>query len=155
MKKSNEKKFIADAMLGRLSKWLRILGYDTIYRPFYREGMIEDFMSEGRILLSKNRRLTNLYIPSLLVESDHAGGQIREIVQKNYLPLDKSQWFSRCLRCNVPLESIFTEKANEQLPEFISLQNTSLRFCPSCGRYFWPGTHKTRMMSQLSEWLSE
>jgi|WetSurMetagenome_2_1015567.scaffolds.fasta_scaffold137680_2 uncharacterized protein len=156
MEKPSEKKFIADAMLGRLSKWLRTIGYDTIYYSSYREGMIEDFISEGRLLLSRNIRMINKHTPSLYIESDHAGEQIREIVKKNYLPLYKSQWFSRCLRCNVPLKSVPPEKAHGQVPEFIILQNTSaLHFCPSCGRFFWPGTHKTRMMSQLSEWLSE
>jgi uncharacterized protein len=156
MENRSNKRFIADVMLGRLSKWLRVMGYDTIYRPFYKEGVIYDFVRENRLLLSRNRRLINGYTPSLFIESDHIGEQIREIVQKNYLPLDKSQWLSRCLLCNIPLEMVSPERAHGQVPEYITSQNTSaLYFCPSCGKYFWPGTHKAKMINQLSEWLSE
>jgi uncharacterized protein len=155
MEKHSEKKYVADVMLGRLSKWLRAMGYDTIYRPFYSETMINDFVREGRLLLSRNTRLINIYNPSLFIESDHVGEQIRETLKMSCLPLDKTKWFSRCLLCNVPLEKVPLEKAHGQVPEYISFQNTStLHFCPSCGRYFWPGTHKTRIMKQLSEWLS-
>ena len=143
-------------MLGRLSKWLRIMDCDTVYHSFYKEGMIDDLISEGRLLLSRNMQQIKKYKPSLLIKSEHVGEQIREIVQKNYLPLDKSKWFSRCMLCNVPLENVSLQRALGFVPEYITLQNTpALSFCPSCRRYFWPGTHKTKMMSQLSEWLSE
>jgi uncharacterized protein with PIN domain len=151
-----EIRFIADVMLGRLSKWLRVIGYDTVYRSVYREGEIHDYMGEGRVLLSRNRRLVERYNYSLLIESDHAGTQIRETVKKGYLLLNKSQWFSRCLVCNVPFQNVSREEAQTHIPEYIFSQNISaLHLCPSCGRYFWPGSHKARMVSQISEWFSE
>jgi uncharacterized protein with PIN domain len=151
-----EIKFLADVMLGRLSKWLRIMGYDTHYQPFYNGVAIDFIMKEGCLLLTRNKRLVNKYIPSYLINSEHVGTQLQEMAKSGYLHLDRSQWFSRCLVCNTHLQSISPEEAKAHIPEYIFTQNISgLHFCPSCGRYFWPGSHKTRMMSQISKWLSE
>jgi len=149
----SETRFVADVMLGRLSKWLRVMGCDTHYQPFYGSGMIDVFIRDGRLLLSRNRRLIEKYNPSLFIGTDHIRTQLQEIIKKGYLSPDSSQWFTRCLICNIPLKKISMEDAEAQIPEYIFSQNNSgIHFCPSCGRYFWPGSHKIRMMTQLSAW---
>jgi len=149
----NEKRFISDVMLGRLSKWLRVMGYDTHYQPFYRSGMIDVFIREGCLLLSKNRRIIEKYNPSLLIETDHIRAQLQEIKKRGYLSPDKSRWFTRCLICNTLLKRVHIEEAKAHIPDYISLQNNSgIHFCTSCGRYFWPGSHRTRMIEQLAQW---
>jgi uncharacterized protein len=151
---SFEIKFLADVMLGRLSKWLRVMGYDTHYQPFYKEGIIDGFIRDERLLLSRNRQTTNKYDPSLLIVSEQIGTQLQEIFKKGYIYLDKSRWFTRCLICNIQLEKISIENIKVQIPEYIFSQNNPrIHFCPCCGRYFWPGSHKTRMISQISKWL--
>jgi uncharacterized protein len=141
-------------MLGRLSKWLRVMGCDAHYQPFYLEGIIDRLIREDRMLLSRNRRITDKYISSLFIESEQPGTQLQEIRKKGYLSLNRSQWFTRCLACNIQLIRISIEDAKANIPEYIFSQNNSeIRFCPLCGRYFWPGSHKIRMMRQLSEWL--
>lgn len=152
MMKSSETRFIADVMLGRLSKWLRVMGYDTHYQPFYGPEMIKVLMRDGRLLLSRNRRMTEIYTPALFIETDQVRTQLQEIIKKGYLSLDDSQWFTRCLICNIPLKKISMEDAKAHIPEYITQNNPDIHFCPSCGRYFWPGSHKTRMMNQISEW---
>jgi uncharacterized protein len=147
-------RFVVDSMLGRLSKWLRVMGCDAHYQPFYGSGMIELLIHDGRLLLSRNRRMTDKYNPSLLIESDHVQIQLQEIFNKCYIPCDSSQWFTRCLACNIPLTRISPDEAKEQIPEYILSQtNSEIHFCPSCRRCFWPGSHKTRMLDQISGWL--
>jgi len=148
--------FAADAMLGRLSKWLRVMGYNTHYQPFYKEGEFDCLIRDGHLLLSRNRQVIDKYTPSLLIESEQIRTQLQEINQKGYLSDNRPQWFTRCLVCNILLEKVSREDAKTHIPEYIFSQNNSgIQHCPSCGRYFWPGSHKTRMMSQLSEWLSK
>lgn len=148
-----ETRFVIDVMLGRLSKWLRVMGYDTHYQPFYGAGFIDALIRDGRLLLSRNRRMTELYTPSLFIKTDHVRTQLQEIIKKGYLTPDDSRWFTRCLVCNIPLKKIPIEEAKAQIPDYIYTQNNpDIHLCSSCGRYFWPGSHKTRMMKQLSEW---
>jgi uncharacterized protein with PIN domain len=148
------KRFIADSMLGRLAKWLRVMGYDTHYQPFYREGMIAELVHDGRLLLSRNRPTINRYPDSLLILSDKVQGQLEEIKTRGLLILDSTGWFSRCLTCNTLLQEASLEDAREKIPEYTLYQNvtTGLRFCASCGRFYWPGSHRKSMTAKLEEW---
>jgi hypothetical protein len=148
-----ETRFVADVMLGRLSKWLRVMGYDTHYQPFYKSGMIDVFIREGRLLLSTNKSLNQKKNPYLINETHNIRMQLHQIKKKGYLSPDNSRWFTRCLICNTLLKRVPIEEAKAQIPEYISSQNNSgIQLCPSCGRYFWPGSHRTRMMDQIAEW---
>jgi uncharacterized protein with PIN domain len=148
-----EIKFIADSMLGRLAKWLRILGYDTLYQPFYRQGVIGASVREGRKLLTRHRPTITRYADSVLIRSDHVKDQLYEMKKAGTITSERSRWFSRCLLCNVPLKEAEGTHARDNVPEYIFYQSASeIRFCPSCHRYFWPGTHRDRMVGQLEEW---
>lgn len=146
-------KFLADAMLGKLAKWLRVLGYDTLYQPFYRDGSMDELLQGGRLLITRDKGRIHKYGPGLFVESDHAGEQLAEMKKAGYLVSEESRWFSRCLLCNVPLRETSREDAVGAVPEYIfSKSKDAIRVCPSCGRHFWPGTHRQRMVEQLREW---
>ena len=148
-----EVRFIVDSMLGRLAKWLRIMGYDTHYQPFYTEGLIELLVHGGGRLLSRHRPTIMQYPNAVLILSDHVKDQLHEMKHGGSLTADRSKWFTRCLICNVPLRETDAEDARANLPEYVSYKYTSeIRFCPSCGRYFWPGSHRGRMTKQLEEW---
>jgi len=148
-----EIRFVADVMLGHLSKWLRVMGCDTHYQPFYTSGKIEEFIVDGRLLLSRNRRMIKKYNPSLFIETDHVRTQLQELIKKGCLFPDMSRWFTRCLVCNTLLKKLPLQDAKGQIPEYVYSQNFSgICFCASCGRYFWPGSHKTRMIAQIAEW---
>lgn len=146
-------KFLADSMLGKLAKWLRIMGYDTHYQSFYRQGDIGHLVRGGRTLLSRHAKTLDHYPNALMIRSDHVKGQLDEI--RNALPLkpEKRQWFTRCLICNVPLEKTQVEYIRPNVPDYVLYENlTQIRFCPSCGRHFWPGSHRERMTRQLENW---
>ncbi|MBW1765757.1 MAG: hypothetical protein JRJ65_01755 [Deltaproteobacteria bacterium] len=146
-------RFLTDSMLGRLAKWLRVMGFDTHYQPFYQEGMVESLMREGRLLLSRRRSTADRYPESLFIRSDHVKDQLLELRENGYLTYCRSSWFARCIICNLPLRNVAAEDARENVPEYVFYQNiTGIRFCPSCSRYFWPGTHRRKMIRLLDEW---
>ena len=148
-----EIKYIADSTLGKLAKWLRVMGFDTHYQPFYRQDVFERFVNDGYLLLSRQKSIADKYPHSLLIRSDNVHGQLEEVKRQGFLVEDRSILFTRCLRCNTLLEDASIEDARESIPEYIFHQNiTQLKTCRSCGRYFWPGNHRNNMISLLNKW---
>jgi len=146
-------RFVADSMLGRLAKWLRVLGYDTHYQHHYSPGHIARLIKDDRRLLSRHKKTANQYPDAILLHTDHVGAQITELKDEIDLTPDRSHWFSRCLICNALLKEAPPHHARENLPEYVFFQTmTAISFCRSCGRYYWPGTHRARMMKQLELW---
>jgi uncharacterized protein len=144
-------RFVLDSMLGKLAKWLRVLGYDAAYRSPYHD--IHSFVKEGRTLLSRDAKLVGLYPEAALIRADRVGDQMMELKERLALSPDRSLWFSRCLRCNVPLQKAPSPRASEEIPEYIFYrQMPEVKSCPSCGRFFWPGSHRERMLNQLRRW---
>ena len=153
MNDRQEIKFLADSMLGRLAKWLRVMGFDTHYQPVYELETLAHLIRDGRYLLTRNRHIIDKYPDSVFIHSDHVKDQLLEIRDLGHLPAGASEWFIRCLNCNIHLKGTSLEDAREHIPEYVFHQNiTSVRFCPSCGRFFWPGSHRNNMISQLAEW---
>ena len=148
-----EKRFVADTMLGRLAKWLRVLGYDTHYQSHYVPGIMDELLTEGAILLSRHRKKVRMYPRAVLLHGNTVGEQIRELREKMDLVPEPSGWFTRCLLCNTKLTVIQPDEIRENVPEYVFHQNISeIKCCPSCGRYYWPGSHKTNMETQLRNW---
>ncbi|MFH1489159.1 MAG: Mut7-C RNAse domain-containing protein [Pseudomonadota bacterium] len=146
-------RFVADCMLGKLAKWLRVMGLDTHYRTFYPCGTIEGLVKEGRRLLSRDRKKIDQYGNALLIHSNHVHAQLGEMAASGNLPINRSKWFSRCLLCNDTLKDVALEQAGENVPEYVFYNLISdIRCCASCGRYFWPGSHRQRMVDTLKEW---
>ena len=140
-------------MLGKLAKWLRIMGYDTHYQSSYRIDTIDQLVREGRRFLSRHKETSDRYNNAVLLRSNHVGEQIVELKEAVHLAPDRSKWFSRCLICNVLIEETPPEKIRDNVPAYVFCQNPGgIRFCPSCGRYYWPGSHRKRMERQLAEW---
>jgi uncharacterized protein with PIN domain len=150
----SETRFLADAMLGKLAKWLRVMGFDTHYQPVYEDETIKKLVNEGRLLLSRHYTLVEMHPHSLLILSDKIPLQLEEIRARGYLTGDiEKRWFTRCLSCNTPLEEASFGDASKNIPDYILHQNIKeLHFCRSCRHYFWPGSHRYRMVNQLKQW---
>jgi uncharacterized protein len=146
-------RFVADIMLGRLARWLRVLGFDTRYQSFELTQDVTEMLERARIPLTRRRKLIPSLEGAVFIRYNSIGKQLIQL--KKTLPLETCHvnWFSRCLLCNVLLMDAHEEAARDSIPEYVFHQNiTSIRFCPVCGRYFWPGSHRDRMEKQLNIW---
>lgn len=146
--------FVADSMLGRLAKWLRVLGYDTHYQTCYPPEVMNALLKEGRLLLTRHRkRAQRSGRSALLIHGNHVNEQLIGLAKELQLRPPPSAWFTRCLICNTLLKQAHESEAREKVPEYVFHQNANqIRFCPSCGRHFWPGSHRSRMENQLRQW---
>jgi uncharacterized protein with PIN domain len=148
-----ETRFIADAMLGRLSTWLRVMGYDARYQMSYEEETIRSSVQEGRIFLSRRAQISKEHPGAIWMHSHHVGEQLRELVERGVLRPRRTEWFRRCLVCNVPLRKAAGEISMESVPDYVlHHQISDIRWCPACRRLFWAGTHRENMIRQLEKW---
>ncbi len=143
--------FIADAMLGRLARALRMLGLDTEYRPDIADNELKmTALREGRAILTRDHEVadTNLPVTVLLIESDHVEEQLLQTVRA-FRIAPGGRLFSRCLICNVEVENVAKREVKERVPEYVYETQRHFSRCPSCGRVYWEATHVER----AREWL--
>ncbi len=146
-------RFVTDTTLGRLAKWLRVLGFDTLYRSFAPLEPIVRLVDGGRIPLTRQKELVPLLESAVFIRHDNVGDQLAQLKKTLSLEREHARWFSRCIRCNVLLKDVRAEAAQDHVPEYVFYENMkNIRFCPSCKRYFWPGSHRIRMEKQLNRW---
>jgi uncharacterized protein with PIN domain len=134
-------------MLGRLARWLRMLGWDAplVDRPPPRPG-------PGEALLTRRASLAGR--PGVVfVRFDRLEDQLRQVVAELGLRPDPERFFTRCLDCNLPVEPLPRSEAFGLVPEYILHTAESFTRCPGCGKAFWPGSHGARFREKLREIL--
>lgn len=149
-------RFLCDEMLRGLARWLRAAGYDTSIATVGAadRDLLAQAVAEGRILLSRDRRLLEhrgAADHAVLLESEGIEGWAREMsarlaVNWNYRP------FSRCLTCNTPLRPI--DAGAHALPEGAVRAGGPLHWCPRCDQVFWQGGHVRRMRARLERFAA-
>jgi hypothetical protein len=152
-------RFLADAMLGRLARWLRILGYDAEYFPGEDDELIRRARREGRLLLTRDTRLLRRRAagarpvpgrdaerlpPHLFIESDHVMEQLRQVVAALHLR-PAAPPAHRCSCCNAVLEPRDKAQVLGLIPDFVWSHQQAFWACPRCQRIYWAGTHRRRM----------
>jgi uncharacterized protein len=148
-------RFAADAMLGRLARWLRVLGYDTSYDETLADPVLVQLAREqSRLLLTRDRHLLRELRPARAFEvrQDDPLQQLRDVVLELALP-PPTGLFTRCLLCNAPLDAMERQEALAALPEAVRDLPGPVRRCPSCGRLYWDGSHVRRMRAALERVL--
>ncbi len=144
-------KFLADAALGRLATWLRLLGTDAVYDSTRCEtALIRRARAEQRILLTRNRRLLRRRSlpPHLYVQSDDFRAQLRQVVEAFDLN-PRAHALSRCSRCNTLLTPIDKSSLRGEVPEYVFETQSAFARCAECGRIYWRATHVERITSEL------
>ncbi len=150
---ASELRFMADEMLGKLAKWLRTIGYDTVY---YTGGgdsaLVQRALAEDRVILTRDSHLVKrkLARKALFIRSEHPREQFKQVV--NELGLDaQSKLFTRCLVCNRELISVEKADVQNKVPSYTYLTQDRFYECPGCERVYWPGTHKDSMLQMIND----
>jgi len=140
-------KFVADVMLGRLAKRMRLLGFDVLYdRTLDDNEIIRCSLEQDRVILTRDRVLVNrpLAANHLLIESDLVQEQVAQVLSA--FPLETPfNPLSRCSECNEPLDRITREEARDLVPQYVYEKKDLFLRCPRCKRTYWHGTHVMRM----------
>jgi len=146
-------RFIADAQLGGLAKYLRMLGFDTLYENGYTDAQVARISAdEQRIVLTRDRALLmhKLISHGCYVRGTRPRQQLEEIVSR--LDLHRAiKPFSRCLRCNRELESVAKETIRDRLPPGSAPFYCRFWICDQCDRIYWEGSHWRRMEQVIGE----
>jgi len=146
-----EPRFLVDAMLGKLARWLVLLGYDAQFAGVDGRSDLEllrQAQREGRTFVTKDRRIPEVAgLPMIVLTGKGLEEQLGELALKP----DPALLFSRCAECNVPLDALPREKALELVPPKVKTLETPFWRCPKCGKMFWEGTHTERIVAKLKK----
>ena len=157
-------KFIADRMLGRLTAWLRLLGYDTISANEQRVKTGEDdFLlstakKEGRVIVSRDRELASRAkargVQAILIHSDDVISQLKEV--NSHFNLNFEVKMIRCTICNSPIRTVRAEemevvKAKEYVFPDLLERNTEFWICDNCKQVYWEGSHWNNIQKTVEE----
>jgi uncharacterized protein with PIN domain len=140
-------KFIADVMLGRLAKRLRLLGFDVLYdRTLDDNELIRLSLEQDRVILTRNHELAirPLAANHLVIQSDPVRQQIEQVLDAFRLEAQTAP-LTRCSVCNETLRSISKQEAEDLVPSHVFEQFKDFLRCSVCGGIYWKGTHIQRM----------
>lgn len=152
-------KFIVDHNVGKLTKWLRMIGYDTVFFNGSNDShMVAKALAEDRIILTrdtqimKRKVITDGRVKAILIASDEPVVQMRQATQT--LNLDyRFRPFSLCLECNRPLEERSKEQVKDRVPPYVFRTQKQYMECPECHRIYWRGTHWEAMTRKLTGFI--
>jgi uncharacterized protein with PIN domain len=148
--------FVADSTLGKLTKWLRLLGFDTRYDSRCPDiHRLHADSSAGRLVLTRSRSVAeNLSRDHVLfIKSDYPIEQMRQLIDELHLTANQIQVFSRCSICNTVLDYLEKTEAEGLVPDYIYQTQTTFKRCSGCQRIYWPGSHGSRWLALTSEWF--
>jgi len=144
-------KFLVDAPLGGLAKWLRFCGFDVELRPLplgkaprLPEPVAERFILTAQAALGRLGRADVVVLAGTTPEA-----QLREVCQRLHLKRQDLEPLSRCPRCNRELTPLPRDRARGQVPDHVFTAQREFYQCPGCGRIFWPGSHTLAIVAQL------
>ena len=144
-------RFVVDAMFGTLAKWLRVLGFDTIFARDLDDNEIMALADrEDRIIITRDKELAGRSNNCIFLNSDVLDEQISQVLERH--PADESRTLTRCLECNTLLVPV--EKAEvRDVPDGVLEKEDEFRKCPDCGKFYWPATHWENMMEKVEGYL--
>jgi uncharacterized protein with PIN domain len=148
-------RFVVDVHLGRLAAYLRMLGFDALYRNDANDEELARTASEQeRILLTRDRGLLKrgAVTRGYYVRETRPRPQLAEVVERFALARLAAP-FTRCLACNTSLEPAAKEAVADRLPPGVHRRHSEFLECPACRRVYWKGTHYERMRRLVERML--
>jgi uncharacterized protein with PIN domain len=149
--------FAVERTLGRLGKWLRLMGFDTVMETDFPRGGTPAGWRSGRTFLTRTRselRVSAGQTP-VLVEANDPMEQLAEVVRKTRLCASDARPFGRCLRCNAAVAPIPKDEVRGRVPDYIWETHAAFSRCPKCARIYWPGSHTKRGLEVLRKLWEE
>ncbi len=144
--------FIVDAMLGRLARWLRLLGYDTLYAgdfPVSDDDILAMAADEGRAIVTRDRELferaREAGIVAYYVEENDVEHQLADLVRAGAIELREEPSTLICPRCNGRLVPVSKRDVAGRVPTTVLDTHNRFWVCTNCGQIYWEGTHWKRM----------
>jgi uncharacterized protein len=149
-------KFLADGMLGGLTRWLRMLGHDITYSTLLCDNeLLELAKIEGRNLLTRDlelyKRAINRGLNAFYVEGKTESSRLTEVANRYRLTLEIDMNKSNCPICNTPIELAGKEKLKDKIEPNTYKHYDQFWRCPDCGQIYWRGAHWKQIMATLTE----
>ena len=148
-------KFIVDTNVGKLAKWLRVMGYDTLlFNGGNDARMIATALAQGRVILTrdtqiiKRRVITSGQLKAALITSGKPELQIRQVIDTLKLKCQLKP-FTICLECNQPLLKKSKQQVKDMVPPYVFQTQDQYMECPACHQIYWKGTHWQAMTKKL------
>jgi hypothetical protein len=137
-------------MLGKLARYLRILGFDAVY--LRNLSLLDHYGREddSRYFLTQ-RRKTFSYERTIYLKAEHAREQLKELRELIKPFLNPDSFLTRCINCNLPLVGVEKESIEHRVPEFVFHTYNAFKICPQCQRVYWAGTHTDHMAEIIEE----
>ena len=147
--------FAAEKTLGKLAKWLRLLGFDTLYQSEFAADEFIENLGNDRILLTRTQHIrTKSTISRLIfVHSDHWVEQLKQIILELGLNAAQTRPFSRCLHCNILIVTAEKEALWGRVPDYIFESHDHFLTCPKCAKVYWSGSHTERGLEMIQKFF--
>ncbi len=143
-------KFIADMMLGRLARWLRLYGYDTLYGIEDDDEILRIARAEGRVLLTRDatlaERARKLGVEAILLGSNSFEEQVEELRRYGVEFRELFPANARCPKCNGPIRPASKEEVKDRVPPTVYEKYDEFYICQNCGQIYWPGRQWREML---------
>ena len=148
-----EPKFLADCMLGKLARWLVLLGYDAVFATEEDNDdlrLLERAKAEDRIFLTRDTRIPEMKgLRKIIILEQRFEDQLKRVLKETGLTPEPGRLFTRCTICNAVLDKADRAQILPELPEKVRALDTSFFRCPKCRRLYWSGSHVERALAKL------
>jgi uncharacterized protein len=149
-------RFILDVHLGRLAKYLRMLGFDALYRNDFTDDEIASLCAETkRILLTRDRELLRIWRidRGYRIRGTNPVDQVQEVLARFDLARSTAP-FSRCLACNGAIRPASPDEVSERVAPEVASRVDAFSACSGCGGIYWKGSHYDRMCRTIRKWIA-
>lgn len=148
-------KFLADAMLGKLSRWLRMLGHDVVYSTELGDDqLLLQAKAEGRVLLTRDfelyQRALSRGLEAFCLQGTSEAERLAELAQRFGMPLEIDMDKSHCPRCNTKLQTATKDQIKTDVETNTFLYYDKFWKCPNCGHVYWQGAHWKQIQQTLT-----